>query len=33
LPGDGNLIDCLAKARKAVSQTCNATLDAAFLRP
>lgn len=33
MPGDGNLIDCLAKARRAVSQTCNGALDAAFLRP
>ena len=33
MPGDGNLIDCLSQSRKAVSQTCNATLDAAFLRP
>jgi hypothetical protein len=33
MPGDGNLIDCLSQARKAVSQTCNGTLDAAFLRP
>ena len=33
MPGDGNLIDCLSKARRAVSQTCNGTLDAAFLRP
>ena len=33
MPGDGNLIDCLAQARKGVSQACNATLDAAFLRP
>lgn len=33
MPGDGNLIDCLSKARRAVSQTCNGALDAAFLRP
>jgi hypothetical protein len=33
MPGDGNLIDCLSQARKAVSQACNATLDTAFLRP
>jgi hypothetical protein len=32
-PGNGNLIDCLARARKSVSSQCNATLDAAFLRP
>ena len=32
-PGDGNLIDCLSRARTAVSQSCNVTLDAAFLRP
>jgi len=31
--GDGNLVGCLAKARTAVSKECNATLDAAFLRP
>jgi hypothetical protein len=33
MPGDGNLVDCLSTARKAVSSTCNQTLDAAFLRP
>jgi hypothetical protein len=33
VPGDGNLIDCLSKARGAVSSRCNETLDAAFLRP
>jgi hypothetical protein len=32
-PGYGHLIDCLSKARKAVSARCNATLDTAFLRP
>jgi hypothetical protein len=31
--GDGNLIGCLTQARKVVSSQCNATLDAAFLRP
>jgi hypothetical protein len=32
-PGNGHLIDCLAKARPSVSERCNATLDLAFLRP
>jgi hypothetical protein len=31
--GEGNLIGCLAAGRKSVSAQCNATLDAAFLRP
>jgi hypothetical protein len=31
--GNGNLVGCLATARASVSATCNATLDAAFLRP
>ncbi|HWL03868.1 MAG TPA: cysteine rich repeat-containing protein [Xanthobacteraceae bacterium] len=33
VPGDGNLVDCLARARSMVSERCNATLDLAFLRP
>jgi hypothetical protein len=32
-PGDGNLINCLSKARASVSAQCNTTLDTAFLRP
>jgi hypothetical protein len=31
--GEGNLIGCLAAARRSVSSQCNATLDSAFLRP
>src|SRR4051812_7061106 len=31
--GDGNLLGCLAQARRSVSAACNATLDAAFMRP
>jgi len=31
--GNGNLVGCLAQARRSVSAQCNATLDAAFLRP
>ena len=31
--GNGNLVGCLATSRSAVSKDCNATLDAAFLRP
>jgi hypothetical protein len=31
--GQGNLIGCLAQAKRNVSAQCNATLDAAFLRP
>ena len=33
IAGDGNLIGCLSQARQSVSSQCNATLDAAFLRP
>jgi hypothetical protein len=31
--GEGNLIGCLAQSKQSVSAQCNATLDAAFLRP
>jgi hypothetical protein len=31
--GNGNVINCLTRARGAVSASCNNTLDAAFLRP
>jgi hypothetical protein len=31
--GDGNLTDCLAKARARVSRACNAVLDEALMRP
>ena len=33
VPGDGNLIGCLAKARSRVSHACNAVLDEALMRP
>jgi hypothetical protein len=33
VPGNGNLISCLTTGRKSVSSECNATMDAAFLRP
>jgi superfamily II DNA/RNA helicase len=31
--GDGNLTDCLARARARVSRACNAVLDEALMRP
>ena len=31
--GNGNLVGCLTTAKRSVSAQCNATLDAAFLRP
>ena len=31
--GNGNLVGCLSHMKQSVSAQCNATLDAAFLRP
>jgi hypothetical protein len=31
--GNGNLVGCLSQMKQSVSPECNATLDAAFLRP
>lgn len=32
-PGEGNIVDCLARTRARVSRACNAVLDEALMRP